>query len=812
MKKVLLWIILAMQMMVYTYAAGIVGTTKGKFTVEQGSANYSLKIEVPPGVAGMAPKLSLNYNSNDGNGYMGVGWSTGGVNVITRCEQTKASDGVHHKNGVKYNSNDRFCLDGQRLVVVNGLPYGADGVEYRTEIDTYAKIKSVGTYGGGPRYFNVYTKSGLRYIYGANSTTFQYTKSGGAMKFWSVDRIIDTYGNQINFFYKSNYITGAHYLDKVTYAGNTVQYVYESRVDSMKGYQAGYPSLVDKRLKTVIVKAGNNEVRRYSITYLKEPTGAQRSKLNSITENVAGSNLKKLLFSYTSSGTNSFANAVTKSSEFGYLSSWTLSRRPKMLQDINGDGFPDIVGFGDAGVYVALNNGKGGFNKSSLKLSAFGYSQGWRTDKHERMLQDVNGDSLPDIIGFWNQGVYVALNNGKGGFNAAHLKRAVFGLYQGWRVGKHLRMLADVNGDGYVDIVGFFTDGVYVSLNDKKGGFGSSVKKSSSFGIKSDGYGWDMAKTLRMIDDVNGDGLPDIVGFWYDGIHIALNNGNGGFGASKLILRNFGFQQGWRHEKHIRMLEDTNGDGLPDIVGFGNEGVYIAINKGNGTFEAKKLGISSFGYAAGGWRVNLHPRTMSDVNGDGLPDIVGFANTGTYVALNNGKGSFVNRSRQIAQFGYTAGGWRTDRHERILSDMNGDGLPDIVGFGNNGVLVSFNKKKISHINRITNNVDQDIKINYKHMSDPYVYYNYTQHNKRNAYAFNNIANDNIEMTTPMDLVYSVDRMNAVNGYNRIRYKYYGYVYNKLRGSQGFHAMNIYDETNKMVSTSYYKQIDKPNGK
>ena len=54
-------------------SAAIVGTTKGEFSVNQGTASYNLKIDVPPGVAGMEPKLSLNYSSGGGNGYMGIG-------------------------------------------------------------------------------------------------------------------------------------------------------------------------------------------------------------------------------------------------------------------------------------------------------------------------------------------------------------------------------------------------------------------------------------------------------------------------------------------------------------------------------------------------------------------------------------------------------------------------------------------------------------------------------------------------------------------------------------------------------------------
>ncbi|WP_343073625.1 M12 family metallopeptidase, partial [Pyxidicoccus fallax] len=45
-----------------------------------------------------------------------------------------------------------------------------------------------------------------------------------------------------------------------------------------------------------------------------------------------------------------------------------------------------------------------------------------------------------------------------------------------------------------------------------------------------------------------------------------------------------------------------------------------------------------FGYNAGGWLVEKHPRTAADVNRDGRADIVGFANDGVYVALSTGTG------------------------------------------------------------------------------------------------------------------------------------------------------------------------------
>lgn len=64
-----------------------------------------------------------------------------------------------------FDANDRFCLDGQRLMVVSGS-YGADGAEYRTEQESFSRIISYGTVGSGPASFKVWTKSGQVMEYG----------------------------------------------------------------------------------------------------------------------------------------------------------------------------------------------------------------------------------------------------------------------------------------------------------------------------------------------------------------------------------------------------------------------------------------------------------------------------------------------------------------------------------------------------------------------------------------------------------------------------------------------------------------------
>ena len=153
-----------------------------------------------------------------------------------------------------------------------------------------------------------------------------------------------------------------------------------------------------------------------------------------------------------------------------------------------------------------------------------------------------------------------------------------------------------------------------------------------------------------------------------------------------MVLGDFGINAGgWRVDKHPRFLTDLTGDGRADIIGFGDDGVWIALNNGNGTFQAQQLVVGNFGYNAGGWRVDKHPRFLADLTGDGRADIIGFGNDGVWIALNNGNGTFQAVQFAVGSFGYNAGGWQVDKHPRFVADVTGDGRADIVGFGNDGV-------------------------------------------------------------------------------------------------------------------------------
>jgi RHS repeat-associated protein len=149
------------------------GTDSGYTPVETGvsdtgAAQISIPIVVSPGTAGMQPKLSINYSSQGGNGPLGVGFSLSGLSTISRVGRTVAQDGV--KGGVNFDANDRFALDGQRLIAINGAD-GADGTEYRLEFDPTTRLRSYSANGASPTYWTVETKSGLIMRFGETANS-----------------------------------------------------------------------------------------------------------------------------------------------------------------------------------------------------------------------------------------------------------------------------------------------------------------------------------------------------------------------------------------------------------------------------------------------------------------------------------------------------------------------------------------------------------------------------------------------------------------------------------------------------------------
>ncbi len=334
---------------------------------------------------------------------------------------------------------------------------------------------------------------------------------------------------------------------------------------------------------------------------------------------------------------------------------WRTNDHPRFVVDLDGDGRADILGFGDAGPWTAFGVGDGTFRDFRLVFEELGFNQGWNSE-FPRFLADLTGDGRPDIIGFGMDGIWVALNRSDGSFNPPSLVSGELAQSSGWRVDKHPRFVVDLTGDGHADILGFGDDGVWVALGNGDGSF-----QSAKFVINDLGYnqGWRVETHARFVRDITGDGHADIIGFGDAGVWVALGNGDGNFQPPQYVLDGFGTNSGWTAEKHPRLVADVTGWGKADLVGFGDDGVWVSVGNGDGSFQPPQFVLADLGFNQG-WRVENHPRMLADLDADGRPEIVGFGDDGVWVAHNVGEGAFAEAKFVLADFG------RRSSHDTIV--------------------------------------------------------------------------------------------------------------------------------------------------
>lgn len=310
---------------------------------------------------------------------------------------------------------------------------------------------------------------------------------------------------------------------------------------------------------------------------------------------------------------------------------------PRHLADVNGDRLTDIVGFGHSGLLVSYGTPNGKFGEPVLALANFGQTAGWASDNgFHREVADVNGDGRADIVGFGYAGTLVSIAFSNGTFSAPSLDLSDFGVDQGWvSQDEFARATGDFNGDGKTDIIGFGYSGALVSINY---GYEFDTFHRPALALANFGFdqGWNSdTKFHRAIGDVNGDGYDDIIGFGYAGTYVALSHGNGMFGTAELVLNNFGVQQGWTTQNTTpRMVADVNGDGLADIVAFGVAGTYLAFGLEDGTFSAVSFDLGDFSTTQGWSSDTIYPRQLADIDNDGRIDIVGFGASGVLAGFN----------------------------------------------------------------------------------------------------------------------------------------------------------------------------------
>jgi hypothetical protein len=246
------------------------------------------------------------------------------------------------------------------------------------------------------------------------------------------------------------------------------------------------------------------------------------------------------------------------------------------------------------------------------------------------------------------------------------------------------RAAGDVNADNKWDAIGFGDDGTYVATSTGTI-FNASSRWSTGFGRGAGAGSWTDFNTYpRTVGDVNGDRKADVIGFGAAGTYVMTSTGSSLCPGSRWIAA-FGTDPAagsWASQNQFpRTVADVSGDGVGDIVGFGNLGVYVSRSIST-SFAAMTLWSSQYGYSttAGSWTsFDQYPRLLGDINGDGKADIVGFGGAGVYASRSTGSAFVAFTQIVLADFCYNKGWTSQTMCPRLLGDVNGDGKADIIG-------------------------------------------------------------------------------------------------------------------------------------
>jgi phospholipase C len=413
--------------------------------------------------------------------------------------------------------------------------------------------------------------------------------------------------------------------------------------------------------------------------------------------------------------------------------SWTYqswgTEYPRIAVDLTGNHAADILGFGYDGVWVSFNDGNGNFSPPNVGINDFCIATGWSIEKHARFLANLTESGHPDIIGFGDAGVYVARGNGDGTFLPVEFVLADFGYNQAWRVEKHPRFVVDLNGNGKADIIGFGDDGVWTAMNKGDGTFYPAQYILADFGYNQ---GWRVERHPRYLVDLDGDGKPDIIGFGDAGVYVALNKGDGTFNPVRMGLVDLGYNQGWRVNKHLRLVGDILGIGKASIVVARENGeVLVAWGIGNGTFQIPRSAGVSLGY--------LYRFFQSDPSIDFssylvfLADIIGNGQRKQLIAFGDTRVltvDFTNLSASpffaTTDFGIDTG-WKMNTTTRTVANIGGAGKAGIVGFGDAGIYTAMGKGDntflqpanfvLADFGRISGRVVSSITVDFKMTGD-----------------------------------------------------------------------------------------------
>jgi RHS repeat-associated protein len=388
--------------------------------------NYQVPIELPAGRGGLTPRLALTYSGALGNGPLGIGWTLGQPKIqrTTRFGMPRFSD------------SDELEISG----IASGRLVSIGNGEYRVEgMGQTVRVRRVD---GG---FEVDDGRGVHYRLGTSPASRQESDPAHSVA-WLVEDETNLMGERIRFEYNRD--RNQLYPTRITWGPSdvySVALVYESRGDQTTSYRSGFAVVTAQHLKAIEVTAAGVEQRRYQLWY--DPTFPV-VRLASVTATGVGRTdaWPTLTFSYA-------APAAPVITPITGIDNWRLNGNGTTLVDLDGDGAAELLQLADGG-HSYRTNLNGVF---TAPQSLSGNTQSITA----LQLQDVDGDGRPELVQNNNSGWLV--------WKFSKTKWiAQTGVWPG-SAGLALKQpnttrFADLNGDGLVDAIQWNNDNLKIYL------------------------------------------------------------------------------------------------------------------------------------------------------------------------------------------------------------------------------------------------------------------------------------------------------------------------------------------------------------